>query len=75
MKKSDDPMFRPRETTLGKPWRPLLRALGGNAQLAEELGISTMTLWRWGANNGAIPIPAQKLIRMVAERHGVSSPL
>ena len=55
-------MVRP--TTLPPDWAAIAEKLGGVTQLAAEMGVTTMTIWRWA--NGERPVKGPARIVLVA---------
>ena len=50
-----------RKIEVDGPWGELARAAGGMKELAESLGVSTSTLWRWVTEK----VPARKSTRIM----------
>ena len=58
-----------------EPWWPLLGAFGWDyKRLAEELGVSGQSVWRWASGQGDPTTSARKLIELIAKREKVKSP-
>lgn len=63
-----------RPTTLPEPWDALAHALGGVAELAEALGVTTRTVHRW-ADGEREPSSLQKRdVRDRLRRRGLKAP-
>lgn len=63
-----------RTTTITGAWRTLADACGGPVKLAAELGVGYPSVWRW-ATGGPVSRPYQQLVRQVAKRRRVPSPV
>lgn len=63
-----------RQTTMTGPWAAMAEAAGGVGHLAEILGVTPMTIWRW-ANGGTISPPVRIALATVAHQLGVQSPV
>lgn len=63
-----------RPTTLKGPYLALANAVGGVVALAELVGVSRMTLYRWSAGEHPPSGPALRLLRRIAAERGVEWP-
>ncbi len=52
-------------------WLPLVSKYATPVELADEIGVSYQTLWRWTQNGADIPKIGVNMIRCVAEKHGL----
>jgi hypothetical protein len=73
--KTEPPVKMGRPTDLEGPWADMCDAAGGFIKLAELLGTTKMTLWRWTRGAVNIPGPARVAIEAVAFKLGVKNPL
>lgn len=55
-------------------WLELVTKFDTPVALADEIGVSYQTLWRWSQQGAAIPKIGVNMIRCVAEKHGVKKP-
>lgn len=67
--------FGNRGTSFPEAWRPLAEAYGGVGGLAEEVGVSPGTLYRWAVNGDPVPPSRAKLVGLLAAVKGVKNPL
>ena len=56
-------------------WRAFIEALGGIHKTAEALGVSTITLRRWGTGRAEIRYQGRLLVFAVARAKGVTPPV
>lgn len=64
-----------RRTVWLPKWSALVDAFDGPLSLAQEIGVVYQTLRRWGRLGEPVPPSAAKLIRLIAARAGVESPV
>lgn len=64
----------PRGTSFKGNWLKLAEAVGGVNALAQLLGISYPTLYRWAVKRGKIPGIARQVLGMVAGQRGLPNP-
>lgn len=72
--KTKEPHPGGRPIEMEGPWGAMATAAGGVNKLAEMLGVTTMTVWRW-SQGGKMQGPARIVVESTAERLGVRSPL
>lgn len=62
-----------RPTTMPEAWARLADAAGGVAPLAEALGVTTMTLWRW-SKGGKMSRTARMVLETFCKRRRLPIP-
>lgn len=55
-------------------WAALAEVYGGNVALAEAIGVTYQTAYRWAALGAGVPAAMVKLIGMMAAQHGLPNP-
>lgn len=60
-------------TTLPEDWKRMAEAAGGVKNLADRLGVSQSTLWRW-ANGAVVTDNLQTIVALAARFLGVPVP-
>lgn len=64
-----------RPTTLKGRWKLLVNDMGGVDKLAEAVGVTTKTVWRWGTFRDLPGRPAAKLVTQIALARGLPDPM
>lgn len=63
-----------RGTVWPESWRRLAEAYGGNVALAEEIGVSYQTVYRWAALGDVVPPAHATLVGFLAAAKGLPNP-
>jgi hypothetical protein len=64
-----------RGTALEGAWFAMAEHFGGVAALADVLGVSPTTIYRWGVQGATVPGPASKVIAILCAQNGLRNPL
>jgi hypothetical protein len=63
-----------RSSTITGPLAALVAAAGGVGALADELGVSESTIWRWGTGEVVPPLIVRRTVNDWANNRGIAPP-